>query len=207
MRLQQPDDLTTTRDHWYWRPGWAPGRRMYTFHLTFAGSDDLHRLVRELQEPLAGIDELDLVSIDGLHLTMTGVGFTDEVTDAQLDQIADEVFAVWAEIVDAEVEFDSIFVGHEGVLLCAVENSWLRYLLTAQRGAVDAVLGPQQWGEFWPHVSLAYANGEVPADRIVRALDEAADDADKVVEAEPRLTLMRLGRDENRYEWTVVREA
>lgn len=22
-------------DHWWWRPGWRPGRRMYAFHFTF----------------------------------------------------------------------------------------------------------------------------------------------------------------------------
>jgi len=27
--------MTNIADHWWWRPGWGPGTRFYTFHFTF----------------------------------------------------------------------------------------------------------------------------------------------------------------------------
>jgi len=74
------------RDHWWWRPGWRAGRRLYTWHLTFEGHHDLHRLVGTYQDCL-DVPELDLVPLEGLHLTMQGVGFTDQLSQQQVRQI------------------------------------------------------------------------------------------------------------------------
>jgi hypothetical protein len=38
--------MTEIRDHRWWRPGWAPGRRLWTFHVTW-------RDVPEVQEHMA----------------------------------------------------------------------------------------------------------------------------------------------------------
>jgi hypothetical protein len=32
------------RDHWWWRPGWKPGRSFYTWHITFADQPGIHTL-------------------------------------------------------------------------------------------------------------------------------------------------------------------
>ena len=34
-------DFTQTRSHWWWRPGWGPGARFLTFHLTFERAPEL----------------------------------------------------------------------------------------------------------------------------------------------------------------------
>jgi len=45
------------RPHWWWRPGWAPGRRLHAWHLTFGdqtvshGQAALHRVVGAYQGP------------------------------------------------------------------------------------------------------------------------------------------------------------
>jgi hypothetical protein len=31
-------------DHWWWRPGWRPGRRMYTWHVTFGEAPEVQAL-------------------------------------------------------------------------------------------------------------------------------------------------------------------
>jgi hypothetical protein len=67
------------RDHWWWRVG----RHLYTWHVTFEGQTDLHRLVRAYQARL-DLPGLDLVPVAWLHLTMQGVGFTDEVAGQDL---------------------------------------------------------------------------------------------------------------------------
>jgi hypothetical protein len=41
------------RNHWWWRPGWDVGRRYYTWHLTFGGQHDVHRLAAEYRAAIA----------------------------------------------------------------------------------------------------------------------------------------------------------
>ena len=59
-------------DHWWWRPGWLPGRRMYTFHITFDGQPAVHQLASGCQEALRGLGGIDLVPPRWLHLTVQG---------------------------------------------------------------------------------------------------------------------------------------
>jgi len=82
----------TVRDHWWWRPGWRIGRRFYTFHVIFDadevwGADELRLLMSEYRQSLAGMAGLDLIPDEWLHLTVQGVGFTDEVGAADIDAI------------------------------------------------------------------------------------------------------------------------
>lgn len=81
------DDEERMRDHWWWRPGWRPGRRMYTWHFTFDGQTALHELVNAYQERLAGLPSLDPIPRQWLHLTTQSIGFTDEVSDSDIDAI------------------------------------------------------------------------------------------------------------------------
>lgn len=197
---------TETQDHWQWRPGWRLGRRMYTMHLTLQEAPVVEAAIRRLQESLAAVDMLRPVPIEGLHLTMTGVGFTDEVTAGQLDEVAEQVFAKAAAMRTAPLVLDSLLVGAEAVMLRAQHGAWLDELLASQREAVDAVLGPHEWGPFHPHVSIAYADGATEIRAAVEGLAEAVAPLDPLVVETPMLTLMRLGRDRRVYEWDVVRE-
>jgi hypothetical protein len=64
------------RRHWWWRPGWRPGRRLYAWHLTLRdqtvsqGQADLRQVVGAYQARLAGLAGLDLVPAEWLHLTV-----------------------------------------------------------------------------------------------------------------------------------------
>ncbi|MFD5815622.1 hypothetical protein [Streptomyces sp. NPDC127038] len=47
------------------------GRRFYTWHLTFEGQDDVHRLAAEYRAALAPLgDSVTLIPDRWLHLTM-----------------------------------------------------------------------------------------------------------------------------------------
>jgi hypothetical protein len=88
QRWREFEQLDRMRGHWWWRPGWRHGRRYYTWHLTFDNADDLHALVRHYHAELADIPELDPVPLTGLHLTMQGIGFVDEVSESGVRTIA-----------------------------------------------------------------------------------------------------------------------
>lgn len=206
MELSILPGHTVTRDHWHWRPGWRLGRRMYTMHLTLQEAPAVEDAIRRLQESLAALDVLRPVPVEGLHLTMTGVGFTDVVTAAQIDEVAAQVFAKAEAMSTAPLVLDSLVIGAEAVMLGAQHAAWLDELLGYQREAVDAVLGPREWGAFHPHVSIAYADGATDTRGAFDQLAEGAALLDPLLVETPTLTLMRLGRDRRVYEWDVVRE-
>ena len=52
---------TCMRYHWYWRPGWQPGTRFYTFHVTWRDQPGVQKLGERARERLAGIRGLDPV--------------------------------------------------------------------------------------------------------------------------------------------------
>lgn len=183
---------------------------MHTFHLTMEDAPAVREFANRAREVLRGFASLDVVPDRGLHLTMTGIGFEDEVTQQQLDGVAGAVFDHWGRLTAQEpapiLRFDSVFVAHESVMLLAEPAPWLEELARIQRAAVDAVIGEQDWGTFWPHLSLSYANADADPAPIARALAPLADASPAVIEAAPTLTLMRLGRDEHEYRWDVLRQ-
>src|SRR3954447_24229065 len=77
----------TMRDHWWWRPGWRLGRRMYTWHITFDGQDQLHALVDAYQERLASLPGLDPIPRPWLHLRTQGLGLVDETPRADVERV------------------------------------------------------------------------------------------------------------------------
>ena len=81
------------RDHWWWRPGWRVGRSFYTWHITFGNQPAVHQVADGYAPALDGVPTLDLIPPLWLHLTMQGVGFTDEVSRADADRIVGAVRA------------------------------------------------------------------------------------------------------------------
>ncbi|HEX6074570.1 MAG TPA: hypothetical protein VFZ32_04810 [Micromonosporaceae bacterium] len=78
MNPEPTDTVEGLRNHWWWRPGWREGRHFYACHLTFDNAPDLHRLADRYQQALRPFAGLDLIPRRWLHLTMQGIGFTDE---------------------------------------------------------------------------------------------------------------------------------
>lgn len=206
MRLRADQTVSRTRSHWWWRPGWAVGRRMVTMHLTMEAASEVRSLARETARVLSSIPELDVVPEPWLHLTMTGVGFADEVEDAQLDEVAERVLTGARALAPGPVVLDELLVGYEGVLAGARPSPWLLGLSDLQRSVVDDVIGPVERGPFRPHVSVAYANGDVPLGRIADALAPVASALPATVSGTATLTMMRLGRDRQAYTWDVIRQ-
>lgn len=201
------DGTTHTRNHWQWGRGWQPGRRKYALHLTWEHAPEVHRISAAAHEALGGVAELDLIPQQWLHLTMTGIGFTDEVSEEQVTAITDPVFDAWQHLASPGVEFTGFLVADEAIMLQAELPEWLAVFIELQRTAVDEVLGPQPWKPFHPHVSLSYSNGTTPIEPIVDAVHTIAAGLPETVDATPALTLLRIGKDNRMYEWDVLRGA
>ncbi|SDG62617.1 2'-5' RNA ligase [Sinosporangium album] len=197
------ETATETRDHWWWRPGWRPGRRFYTWHFLLDGQPELHDIVQEIQSSLLATGVLDPVSIPWLHMTTQGVGFADEVAPDELAAIVDEVTEQVRNVGPIGITLGPLVVGIEGVFLPANPLKGLAEARAAVRGGIRNVWGhvPES-DDFWPHVSLAYAN---KSGTPLASIEQNLRTYQKVIPVTLKeITLIELNRDDG-YRWKMVR--
>lgn len=190
------------RDHWWWRPGWRVGRRFYAWHLTFVGQADLHRLVRDYQAHLQ-VPELDLAPLEGLHLTMQGVGFTDEVDQGELGDIVTAARDRCAHLAPFDLTLGPARLDAEGIMLSVAPAEPVRRLRAMIREGIAQVWGEERVPEpvepFTPHVTMAYSNAEGAAAPVIERLERTRpQQASTTLDA---TRLIELERDAHVYRW------
>jgi 2'-5' RNA ligase len=196
------------RDHWWWRPGWRPGRRFYTWHLTFGHSPELANLAVEYQNAVK-LSFLDPVPIDGLHLTMQGIGFTDEVAGSDLAAITSAARDECATLRPFEIAAGPAYADPEGVPLVIEPWEPIEEVRRSMRRAIGQVWGlgrvPEREEEFTPHITLFYSNAQADPAPLRRALAalQSTPPAKTMVRA---VSLIQLGRDEHVYRWSTIAE-
>lgn len=204
QRWTEYSELEQLRDHWYWRPGWRVGRSFYTWHLTFDGQDALHTMVARIQDELL-VDGLDLVPMEGLHLTMQGLGFTDDVPDADVSAIVEAARRRCAQLQPFDLTLGPVDPDWEGTGLLVTPWEPVEQLRLTIRAAVAEVWPevPEQESGFRPHVTVAYSSAPVAVNGIrdrmaaLRKLSPASVHIDQA-------QLIALNRDEHVYRWNVV---
>jgi 2'-5' RNA ligase len=200
------------RRHWWWRPGWRPGRRLYAWHLTFGdqtvsrGQADLRRVVGAYQSRLAELPGLDLVPAEWLHLTMQGIGFVDEIGAADAERIVAAVRRRCAALAPMTLGLGPAVLQAEGVWLWVAPQAAVRRVRAAVRAGIAEVCGlarlPETAGGFTPHVSLAYSNTDGPDQPYAAALAETAPRSATVELA--AIQAIALSRDTHLYRWEAL---
>lgn len=197
------------RDHWWWRPGWRPDRRFYTWHLTFEGQEPLHRLVEAYQSALADLDGFDLIPVRWLHLTTQGIGFTDEIGRHEADAIANEAAHSLRDLPAVDLTFHRPVARHEALAFPPHPAGAVHAVRAAIRDAIATVRGPDNVPEaadqFQPHLSFAYVNTDQPAEPVLAALAEV--DLPAVTVTVPAASLIVLQRDGHLYRWETLAQA
>jgi 2'-5' RNA ligase len=196
--------LTEVSYHWWWRPGWRVGRRFYTFHATFAGVPEVQALAAEARDRIAGLPGLDLIPGKWLHLTMQGIGFTDEVSDADLSGILSAAKARLARVPPVALAIGPPVVAGEGVTCWASPPRALDPARDAVRAGITDAWGQHrvpETADWSAHVSVAYASADAPGEPIEAALGGLDDTAEVTIKT---VDLIRLGRDQHAYEWETV---
>lgn len=135
-----------------------------------------------------------------LHLTTQGVGLEHDVDD----EIRRRLVAAAAERCAAVAPVDALAgpprVVAEGLTLDVEPAALLSALRDLLQDADAAVRGrdavPDWRAPFWPHITLAYANGDAEAEEIeARRPEPVRFDS---------VTLLRLHRSEQLYHWDVI---
>ena len=189
-------------NHWWWRPGWSVGRRFYTWHLTFEGQEDVHRLAAEYRDALAPLGNvLTPIPDQWLHLTMQGIGFVGEAKEQDVQAIVDAAGPRLAAIPAFDVRLGPAVLDPEAILLHVHPDGPVRSVRNAIRDAIGAVLGevPEKADGFTPHVSVAYSASDSPAGPVARVLDGL-----NLTPAHARVSsaeLIVIHRDNRMYEW------
>jgi 2'-5' RNA ligase len=195
------------RDHWWWRPGWRMGRSMYTWHVTFDDQSQLHELVSAYHSALRPLPGLDLIPARWLHLTMQGIGFTNEISDREIADIADTARKRLANQRPVSLTVGPASIDPEAVMFEVTPANALTPVRDAIRAAISDVRGlaevPES-EEWTPHISLAYSNSDGLAAPYVSAVDRVSNPP--VTLTISKAHLIELNRDAQLYQWTTKAE-
>jgi 2'-5' RNA ligase len=194
------------RNHWWWRPGWHVGRSFYTWHLTVGDDPEVRQLAADYAELLGKLPMLDPVPTRWLHLTTQGVGFTDEVDQADLERIITATRARCAGLAPITVMLGPARFDPEGFYLPVTPLDPLVELRDALRDAIGDVWGsenvPESAAGFRPHVTLGYSNSAGPAEPISEAFSGYPQHA--ALTTITTVSLINLNRDDQEYRWSDV---
>lgn len=193
----------TVTNHWWWRPGWGIGKRYYTWHFTFKPQEPLKEMISKYQTIISGLPNYDLVPFEWLHLTTQGIGFVDQFSEGEVDEIVQKVKGKLLYQERFSVLFNPPEVYREAISCPITPVEALNGVRTSIRESISEVLGNVSEPEvFHPHVSLAYSNAEGVSKPIVESIKAIT--ANSVNVEISNVDLIRLGRDKHLYEWGLV---
>jgi len=191
-------------DHWWWRPGWRPDRHYLTWYVVF---DDqaLRDHVAEHQKALADLDYLDPVPADGIHMTVQGVAFADELDADAVARIGAQADERTADIEPFTLTVGPIAAYPGGTFLRAAPWRPVAEVRERLRDAIATELGtnqvPAEPARFKPHISVNYCNAAPPATEVIRRLAELRQFPPIEVPV-TSVSLLELRREGHTYRWT-----
>jgi 2'-5' RNA ligase len=194
-------------DHWD-RHDWPPERRYLTWYVVF---DDpgLRAHVAALQDELADLDYLDPIPPDGLHMTIQGVAYVDELGEEQIDAIGSRAKDLCSSLRPFGLSLGPIAGYRGGTFLRASPWDSVVEVRGRVREAVFDVLGDRELAEpsvgFKPHVSVTYCHAEPPASALVSRLVKMRTKSDTIEVPVPGISLLEVWREHRTYRWNVRR--
>ena len=174
---------------------------MYAWHVTFGDQQAVRDLAARAGNLLRDVPGLDLIPGPWLHLTTQDVGFSDEVSAADLAAVTAAARSRLAAVPPAAVTIGPARVLDEGIGCDAHPAAALSPVRDAVRAAIGDVQGRETGSRAGAVVAarrLAYASADgpsAPAEAALAGFDEAV--AITVTEVQ----LILLGRDERRDPW------
>lgn len=197
-------EVGSFRDHWRWRPDWTATRPRVLWYLTFGDAAELRSTVAEPEAALRAAGA-DVIPPEWLHLTVTDVGFADEIDEWSLRAARDSVRRALCEEPPLQLRLGPIGALPGAVVLPARPAEPLRRLRRIVRRATTEVGIPAPDdidGPYWPHVSLCYVNSRTDHDALWSVV-QAAEPRTVEVTCD-RLAEVLVARREGHYQWDVL---
>jgi 2'-5' RNA ligase len=160
-------------DHWRAGPDADPGRARLMWLMLVGDCPQVAELARLGQARLAGLDGLDLVPQQWLHMTTLIAGFADEITPDQVGVMTGEARRLLARTPPVTITLGGVWYHPRAVMLGVGPPGALDPVLRAAQQATRVATGRS--GELhakpWtPHITLAYSNAAGPAGPVMAAL-------------------------------------
>jgi 2'-5' RNA ligase len=190
-------------DHWWWRPGVRPGRRLYVWHILFDDQPEVVALARSCQAMLAGIPGLDMVPPPRLHMTTQIVGFADEIDDAEIDAMREAAMKRLRMLEPVHIALGRMVLHSEAVMLGVRPHGALDPLRDGIREATASTVRAHRLAEpeWTPHLTLAYSNTEAPAAPVIEVMRRIPPPVDVVIKKVDLVSQERVG---HLYRWDRV---
>jgi 2'-5' RNA ligase len=195
---------STLEHHWSWRPEWDPARPCLYWYVTFT---PLQRQAFDSERLLAAVRQhswLDPVPADWLHLTVTDVGFDDELGPEDVDAVVRATRRALDGQRPLHLRLGPVVPMYDSVVVAAAPLRPLKELRDRVVSATVGALGPTRLPahhdeDFWPHVSLGYVDRAPGPDEAAQALADVPEvDAEVTVD---RLVLVAVTRRDRHYQW------
>jgi 2'-5' RNA ligase len=183
-------------NHWWQRPGRAPGRELYHWHMLFHDQPEVHELAAIAHEKLAGQDGLDMIAMPWLHMTTYVVGFADEVPGAAVDAMTADAGRRLSQVAPIPVSLGRVFYASNAIVLPVEPPEALTPVLDAVRAAAHAAgcEGRTDTDPWLPHVSVAYSNATIPAAPIIAVLGRSLPKTEIVIRSISLVAQTQVGR-------------
>lgn len=188
-------------NHWWWRPGVRPGRHLLVWHILVDDQPAVHDLVGLCQSRLAGLDGLDPIPAEWLHMTTQIIGFADEIPQPEIDAMTAAVGKRLADLPPVTVQLGRVIFHAEGIMLGIEPRQALNPIREGIRDAIAETVSVHQLADepqWTPHVSVAYSHGTGPAAPVIEALAERPAPCPLTVRA---VQLVAQLRDGHLYRW------
>jgi 2'-5' RNA ligase len=160
-------------DHWLLQPDADPGRARLMWFIRVGNCPQVAELAQLGQERLAGLDGLDLVPQQWLHITTLIAGYADQITPDQAGVMAGQARRLLASTPPVTITLGRVWYHPRAVMLGVGPPGALDPVLRAAQQATRAATGrdgelhTQPWT---PHITLAYSNTAGPAGPVIDAL-------------------------------------
>lgn len=160
-------------NRWENRSEPKPGQGQLYWHVLFKDEPRLQALASSAQEKLAPFAGLHLTPRQWLHLTVMPAGFSEDFTDASINEMIARADQLLSGISPITVTFGEIWYHPEAIVLGIKPVRPLDPLLKAVRNATKSARGQgsaDDDGSWTPHVTLAYSTAVQAADPIIATL-------------------------------------
>lgn len=141
-------------DHWWWRPGVRPGRRLLVWHVLLDDQPEVRDLVRQCQDKLAGLAGLDLIPPKWLHMTTQIAGFADEIPPGETEAMISAAAERLTDLDPIQVEIGKVWFHPEAVMLTTRPARALDPVRAAIRNAIAATVTAHQLADELPQALL-----------------------------------------------------
>jgi 2'-5' RNA ligase len=160
-------------DHWQLEPGSDPGRARLMWLMLVGDHPQIAELAQLGQQRLAGLDGLDLVPRQWLHMTTLTAGFADQITAGQIHLMTGQAQQLLARTPPVTITLGRILYHPRAIMLGVRPPGALDPVLRAAQEATRKATGRpgELYSQPWtPHITLAYSNATRPARPVIDAL-------------------------------------